>query len=271
MKIERRLPQIVRLLADTRDILNDLPKLAEGSKRISTKDLIDKLTKIEEAGWDEANHGRPITAHWLRERFVGVLDPAGSIGWYEDVVSGVGKRRENERRHVRGYGEYQFRGAFETYIPYPSDDGSSGSESAKNEKTYVFHEDNPEPDGRPQEEPSGSHPVQKKPNKNTAVRGVETTEPDEHLKKGEGIGGAGDQRGPSAAEGLSPSDPPKPQQNGHDREAFSRQYAIDPMVLAAILAFLDENPDASAAQIRKAVGAKPSVIKRVLDEWGPAP
>jgi hypothetical protein len=43
------------------------------------------------------------------------------------------------------------------------------------------------------------------------------------------------------------------------------------MVLAAILAFIDENPAASAAQIRKAIGAKPSVIKRVLAEWRPAP
>jgi len=41
--------------------------------------------------------------------------------------------------------------------------------------------------------------------------------------------------------------------------------------LEAILAFLDENPDATAERVRKAVGAKLSVIERVLAEWRPAP
>jgi hypothetical protein len=100
MQIERRPALIVRLLADIRDIFKGLPEPAEGSKVISTQDLIGRLTasEMEEAGWDEANHGHSITAHWLRERFVGVLDPPRSINWYEDTAED--QHQLTERRHV---------------------------------------------------------------------------------------------------------------------------------------------------------------------------
>jgi hypothetical protein len=109
--MEHRLPLLVRLLRDIKTVLDGI-----SDTRIETRDLIAKLLADDEAGWDEANRGRPITPAWLRERLSPdnqpLLDPAHSQRWdVPDAVAADG------RRYCRGYTRAQFTDAFQRYLP----------------------------------------------------------------------------------------------------------------------------------------------------------
>ena len=118
----QRLPLRVRLLASIREVFGEDP-------RLSTTELIERLTSEDMAaeGWGEANHTKPISPAWLRERLdaeggISLLNPPGSQDWYE----GVG----GARQHVRGYLLSQFADAFNRYLTPPDSSGSSGSTGA---------------------------------------------------------------------------------------------------------------------------------------------
>jgi putative DNA primase/helicase len=241
---------------------------------LDTEELAARLAAQTGENWDTANNRHPVNEYWFRKHLIGLLKPPGAQQRQEPLPGG-------SRRHRRGYYYHQFNDAFRrhlteedahTYAPAEGvlasgTSGTSGTAPSKAAETAnsavpdtFWWEKYPVP-------PSGTENPKETAAETPAVPDVpdvpDATAPIRARMDGHAA--------PPTAESSSPTDPPKPQQNGHDREAFSRRHAIDPMVLAAILAFLDANPDASAAQIRKAIGAKPSVIKRVLDEWKPGP
>jgi putative DNA primase/helicase len=77
--------------------------------RIATLDLLDALNNDEESGLGQANHGRGITAYWLRDHLRGLLNPPGSREWQE-VIGTV-------RKHVRGYEWHQFAETIRRHLP----------------------------------------------------------------------------------------------------------------------------------------------------------
>jgi hypothetical protein len=163
-KAEKTPSRNVRLLTSIQAAL-----LGAEDSRLGTADLIDRLCADEEAGWAEANHGRRITAYWLRENLRGLLDPKGSQDWYEG--------KEPDRKHVRGYELHQFNDAILrslSLVPLPAS-GSSGSsvtDGAKAAETAEFSE--PDDAGA-----SGSDAVQEKANKSAEEQAVAPDEPDE--------------------------------------------------------------------------------------------
>jgi putative DNA primase/helicase len=264
MKIERRPTLTQRLLSSIRKVYQPDPD-EDPIPFMCSVELVNKLIADDEEEWHTVNHNHDITYEWLRERLAHLLNPPGSQNEFYIDEDGV-------RRHRRGYYFAQFEDAFARYVgthPLSLDTleqpGSPGSPGGKPE-----NRSKPAVPSAPGEPSPAIHPVHDEPSetakKSTSGPG-EPGEPRPGCPLEEDIAG----RAADAAEGSFPSEPERLQQNGHDREAFSRQHAIDPMVLEAILAFLDENPDATAERVRKAVGAKLSVIERVLAEWRPAP
>jgi len=180
-KVERRLDLRERLLTALRDAFdararNDTVKaaseagkhppddaaLAAVSARPDTRiatipDLLNTLNDDEESGLGEANHGRAITAYWLRDNLHGLLDPPGSQEWY------VGEGRT--RKHIRGYEWHQLVDACRRYrilAEGGSRSGASGTSVATPASAAGLAEiscPGCDPDG-PASAASGSHPGQ---------------------------------------------------------------------------------------------------------------
>jgi putative DNA primase/helicase len=268
MKMERRPTQIQRLLSSIWKILQPDPD-EDPIPFMRSVELLNKLIADEEGEWGTVNRGRAITLEWLRDRLAHLLNPPGSQNEYYTDADGV-------RRHRRGYYFAQFKDAFARYVGVhplsigtPDQPGAPGAPgaSAKNSSKSAAPS---APGGAPGQASPFQHPVHDEPSK-TAKKPISAPgapgAPGHPGYPLEDIDGPG----PAAADGPSALEPAKSEQNGHDREAFSRQHAIDPTVIDTILAFIDENPDATAAQISKQLQIKPSTIKLVLAEWRPAP
>jgi hypothetical protein len=119
-------PFFIRLLLDIRDAFAELPMPKDGSKWISTRDLLDNhLLADAEAGWDEANSGRPINETWLSRKLRKHLKPPRSLMRdqkdREEVSKPSDKPLEINRNKARGYAEIQFAGVNAAYLAaYPS-------------------------------------------------------------------------------------------------------------------------------------------------------
>lgn len=88
----------VTLLADIRDILAE-----QGSDRISSDDLIDRLVGLEDRPWPEWKHGKPLSKNGL----------ARLLRDFKIRPQGV---RIGDRT-PRGYRKDQFKDAFSRYLP----------------------------------------------------------------------------------------------------------------------------------------------------------
>jgi hypothetical protein len=168
-KVERSLPREVRLLTSIKAALEEAEE-----HRLGYADLIDALCADEEAGWTEANHGKRITAYWLRDNLRGLLDPPGSQQWQEGKVP--------NRTHVRGYELHQFKDAFLRYLPAdthtatpPQPTGSSGTTATDGSKPA----ETAEISCTRSPGPSGTDPVQEKSSEFKEKEAVAPVVPDE--------------------------------------------------------------------------------------------
>jgi putative DNA primase/helicase len=85
------------------------------STRLTTPELLATLNTNEECGLSETNHGRLLTAYWLRDQFRGF--PIHSGDWWEGPAG--------SQKHRSGYYRDQFDDTFRRYrIPLPSMPGS---------------------------------------------------------------------------------------------------------------------------------------------------
>ncbi len=83
--------------------------------RMHTKVLLDALMKIEEAPWEEANNGRQINAHWLRERLKGFL-PRPANPEAAEALRRSRQWREGKGPANKGYTEDHLREAWLRYL-----------------------------------------------------------------------------------------------------------------------------------------------------------
>jgi putative DNA primase/helicase len=255
---------------------------ARPGTRLSTLDLLDALNSDEESGLGEANHGRPITAYWLRDHLHGLLDPPGSQEWQDSSVAG--------RKHVRGYGWHQLADAYRRHLPsargvtVSGTSGTSGTASA----SVADLAEIAVPDAREAPSDPGHHPGQEisrdaaglesdgadVPDVPDAGRGVREDMPagdvDTFRKLVRDASSRGGHVGLDSAgvDGSSPPAPRKPQANGADSEGRPGSPAGDPLLVNSILGYVELHPEASARKIASALGIKTSMVERVLAAWG---
>jgi hypothetical protein len=250
LAIEHRPPLLLRLLRDIKNIFD-----GTSEERIETRDLISGLLADEEAGWDEANKGRPINPAWLRERLSPdnqpLLDPPHSQKW--DVVDAAAT---DGRRYCRGYTRAQFADAFQRYLPDVSARVSASDSSAPSAPS------SPEPPdtadsaasfGADAASTESGHPPRHPPQEKASQSAASS-------EAGRvGAVGADENRTVSEASMLLRAAAPK---NGGGAE-------IDPEVVQVILECRAEHPEWSAERMRKALRIKKSVVDRVLNGGGP--
>lgn len=99
-----------RLLEDIREVLNDYKE-----PRISSADLVQKLTTHDEMDWDKYFRGDPINQRWL----------AKTLGQYKIQTKTV---RQGSKT-PKGYEIRDFDDAFNRYLP-PRSDGMADSDPA---------------------------------------------------------------------------------------------------------------------------------------------
>ena len=262
--LERRPPLLVRLLSDIRTIFENA-----ADNRITTSNLISRLLDDDEAGWDEANRGRPINAWWLRERFTGLLEPASSQQWQENDSKAPGGRQ-----HCRGYLCAQFADAFLRYLP-PSVPDSTGTSvpSAVEAPTAADSKASPVPDDEP-DVPShqGLHPVPAAASKSA---GSEAAGPEEPIvpdeKQTERVRDA-DPVSTVPAPALTRKRKRKPP-NGEDTPGLDLPPAPIPKYQPGALdneirRLHRENPSRSQAWLAKKTGQPHSVIRSILEPDG---
>jgi hypothetical protein len=189
---------------------------ARPDTKIPTRALLDTLNNDEESGLGEANHGRSITAYWLRDHLHGLLDPPGSQQWEEDSTGST-------RKHVRGYKWHQFADAHSRHIPTQrgiTPSGVSGVSGADPSSTADLAE-SATPDaektiGDPVGDPV-AHPVAEIPCDNTGLRSdtPDTPDtPDAAVGVCEGIDDSTNGEGTTTAAAVKPAetrDPPAAQ------------------------------------------------------------
>jgi hypothetical protein len=91
-------------------------RTGENLDRLTTAQLLAEMIADRDEEWGTEYRGRPITPYWLRGALRGLLDPSGTMDWWEP---------ENvpraQQRHQSGYFRSQFTRAWEVYL---ADDAS---------------------------------------------------------------------------------------------------------------------------------------------------
>ena len=247
---------------------------------LPTAELLSRLIADPDEDWATLGHGsRPITAAWLRGRLRHLLEPEGT--------------RRPDHAGPRGYAFCQFAGAFARYIGptlpvdpiigSPETSGPSGptgqdsSKTAKKSGPDGEADDGPlGPDGEPHGRPG--------PDERTPAADIEATEKAQR-KSHDGPHGPGGPDDPArvyedntglAASSFARSRTAPGETDKKDRivaagdGAAEAAFAVDPITVATVLEYAELHPQASPAQIRKALRLKKSVVDRILREGDPA-
>jgi hypothetical protein len=235
---------------------------ASPDTRLAYDELLEALNNNEESGLDEANHGRRITLHWLRDHFRDLT--IHSRDWWE------GPKRA--RKHRSGYYRHQFDDTFARYrIPSPQPPSGSGAPGAPGAPSDIasVSAGYGAPDGAPDAEgPSGAPTAAKSAAESGGAPGAPGA-PDAGKGSREDMPAAAN--GGDATDGPSPPESAKPQENGADREDRPGSPAGDPLLVNSILGYVELHPEASARKIASALGIKASTVERMLAEWRSPP
>jgi len=231
-------PLFVRLLIGIHAAFAALKEPEEGSKRIETGALIEFLCADKEAGWDEANKGRPINPHWLSERLRGRIEnPPHSKDWWEGTA--------NAREHKSGYLETQLTALFDTYL---------------SEDILKYYRGSPDP---LQVDATGA-----------GGAGVEPAAPVAPLKHSSGVPSTksetdGQEDAPPPPDHSNDaSRPPSASDAPVDETIFLARCAengLDPTAVRVIQAYRHDHPDWSASQLRRRVHIPLDVVELVFN------
>jgi hypothetical protein len=259
--------------------------VARPDTRIATHDLLNTLNDDEESGLGEANHGRSITAYWLREHLRGLLDPPGSQEWH--VGEGT------SRKHIHGYEWHQLVDACRRYRILCAEGESPSGTSGTSGSTPASGADLAEiscPGCVPDvvdAGPSGADPGQEISRDAAASSDILADGPDapdgetlicENTPSAAGKGDAGEGQTPAeasaAAETIAPQTEQASRTRRHPRKRPSepppepQQIAPEEYTAgtlpAAILRLRSENPNRSLGWLAKKTGQPKSYIKQVL-------
>jgi putative DNA primase/helicase len=254
-KIERPVPQIVRLLAGIRTAFGSAAFL-------ETEALIRKLLADPEEDWRLAYHGKSISAAWLRERLANLLDPPGSQQSYFVDDLGV-------RRHRRGYDRRQFQDAFSRYLP-PEAEGPTETMEPSPAPTP-----SPTPSFRRASGSAASSSSGGVEARNSASLGP-ASEPDAY--SGLNASGAAEaaKTGVLAAsdadEQVDVGEPvAQRKEGGREGKGEGRARGRVGRVAAGIRNIATAHPDWPPSRIAKRTGQPESTVKRALANWTPPP
>jgi Protein of unknown function (DUF3631) len=119
LSVEHRLSMVERLLISIKKIFNTPTIDFEANKpasveRLETTALLESLLADPEEDWAQASFGRPITAYWLRDHLIGLLDPPKAQAWWTGAT--------NARVKHKGYERLQFEKAWRVHLSGVEDD-----------------------------------------------------------------------------------------------------------------------------------------------------
>jgi putative DNA primase/helicase len=254
-KVERPVPQIVRLLAGIHTAFGSAAFL-------ETEALIKKLLADPEEDWHLAYHGRAISPAWLRERLANLLDPPGSQQSYFVDDLGV-------RRHRRGYDRRQFQDAFSRYLPPEADGPTETTEPSPSPAP------SPAPSFRWASGSAASSSSNDAEARSSASFGP-TSEPDDPVQPAPDESATAaktrDLAATSADEQVAWDEPvAQRKKGGREGKGEGRARGRVGRIAASIRDIATAHPDWPPSRIAKRTGQPESVIERALANWTPPP